>query len=103
MYVIYCGVLLGLLGTGIKYDLLLDQQVPHIVFGYKTSEEIWSCNPGNYYNLKIFCCVTYAQVKIDKLEHKAIKYILMGYGSGVKGYRLCCTDQDSPGFTIVEM
>ena len=42
-------------------------------------------------------------MKIDKLEHKAIKYILMGYGSGVKGYRLCCTDQDSLGFTIVEM
>ena len=35
-----------------------------------------------------------------KLEPRAKKYIFIGYASGVKGYRLWCTDLKSPGYII---
>ena len=73
---------------------------PHTKIGCKTPEEMWSGNPADYSNLRIFGCPAYARVKTDKLEPRAVKCILVGYASGVKGYRLWCTDQDSPRFII---
>ena len=73
---------------------------PHTKIGCKTPEEMWSGNPADYSNLRIFGCPAYACVKADKLEPRAVKCILVGYASGVKGYRLCCTDEDSPRFII---
>lgn len=60
---------------------------------------MWSGNLTDYSNLRIFGCSAYTHVKIDKLELRAVKFILMiRYSSRVKGYSLWCTDQDSPTF-----
>ncbi|XXG47507.1 hypothetical protein AAC387_Pa02g2143 [Persea americana] len=72
----------------------------HTKIGCKTPEETWSGNLADYSNLRIFGCPSYAHVKINKLEPRAVKRILVGYAYGVKEYRLWCTDQDSPRFII---
>jgi len=51
-------------------------------------EEVWSGNPVDYSNLKIFGCLAYSHVNEGKLEPRAKKCIFLGYGSGVKGYHL---------------
>jgi hypothetical protein len=38
--------------------------------------------------LRVFGCTTYAHVDNGKLEPRAVKYIFLGYGSGVKAYKL---------------
>nr|AAX95987.1 retrotransposon protein, putative, unclassified [Oryza sativa Japonica Group]ABA92387.1 retrotransposon protein, putative, unclassified [Oryza sativa Japonica Group] len=38
--------------------------------------------------LKVFGCTTYAYVDNGKLDPRAIKCLFLGYGSGVKGYKL---------------
>ncbi|WVZ79960.1 hypothetical protein U9M48_027482, partial [Paspalum notatum var. saurae] len=42
----------------------------------------------DYSRLKVFGCLAYAHVDNGKLEPRAAKYIFLGYGSGVKGYKL---------------
>ena len=63
-------------------------------------EEMWSGNPTDYSNLRIFGCPTFGHVKTNKLEPGAVKCILVGNASGLKNYRLWSTDQDSPRFII---
>nr|ABA97036.1 retrotransposon protein, putative, Ty1-copia subclass [Oryza sativa Japonica Group] len=38
--------------------------------------------------LRVFGCTAYAHVDNGKLEHRAIKCLFLGYGLGVKGYKL---------------
>jgi hypothetical protein len=54
----------------------------------KTPIEVWSGTPVDYSLLKVFGCTTYAHVDNGKLEPRAIKCLFLGYGSGVKGYKL---------------
>ncbi|KAG8473990.1 hypothetical protein CXB51_034146 [Gossypium anomalum] len=56
----------------------------------KTPQEVWSGNPANYSNLKIFGCPAYAHVDNGKLEPRSIKCVFLGYKAGVKGYKLLC-------------
>lgn len=49
---------------------------------------VWSGTPANYSQLKVFGCTAYAHVDNGKLEPRAIKCLFLGYGSGVKGYKL---------------
>jgi hypothetical protein len=42
---------------------------------------MWLGNLADYFILRIFDCSAYARVKIDKLEPRAVKCILVGYGS----------------------
>jgi hypothetical protein len=49
----------------------------------KTPIEVWSGTPVDYSQLKVFGCTANG-----KLEPRAIKYLFLGYGSGVKGYKL---------------
>ncbi|KAG8488964.1 hypothetical protein CXB51_016964 [Gossypium anomalum] len=58
----------------------------------KTPQEIWSGNPANYSNLKIFRCLAYANVDNGKLEPRSIKCVVLGYKAGVKGYNLWCPE-----------
>ena len=51
-------------------------------------EKVRSGNPVDYSNLKIFGCPAYSHVNEGKLEPCAKKCIFLGYGSGIKGYRL---------------
>ncbi|KAG8492942.1 hypothetical protein CXB51_012660 [Gossypium anomalum] len=56
----------------------------------KTPQEVWSSNPADYSDLKIFGCHVYATVNNGKLEPRSIKCVFLGYKVGVKGYKLCC-------------
>ena len=58
----------------------------------KTPQEVWSGNPTNYSDLKIFGCPAYAHVDNGKLEPRSIKCIFLGYKAGVKGYKLWCPE-----------
>jgi hypothetical protein len=54
----------------------------------KTPIEMWSGSPYDYSQLRVFGCTAYAHIDNGKLEPRAIKCIFLGYGSGVKAYKL---------------
>ncbi|GJV78762.1 retrotransposon protein, putative, ty1-copia subclass [Tanacetum coccineum] len=58
--------------------------------------EMWSGHLSDYEMLRIFDCVAYPHDKQGKLEPRAIKYVLLGYPEGVKGYKLYRLDDKSP-------
>jgi len=68
---------------------------PHSALDFKVPEEIWSGNPVDYSNLRIFGCLAYAHVNDGKLAPRAVKCIFLGYASESKGYRLWCSDPKS--------
>ena len=53
---------------------------------------VWLGKPVDYSNLRIFGCPDYAHVNNGKLVPRAQKCTFVGYGSGVKGYRLLYVD-----------
>ena len=61
---------------------------PSTAIGKKTPFEMWSGSPCDYSKLRVFGCTAYAHVDNGKLEPRAIKCIFLGYGSGVKAYKL---------------
>ncbi|KAG8474128.1 hypothetical protein CXB51_033787 [Gossypium anomalum] len=63
----------------------LINQSPSVAIEKKTSQEVWSGNPANYSDLKIFGCPAYAHVDNGKLEPRSIKCVFLGYKTGVKG------------------
>ncbi|KAG8473472.1 hypothetical protein CXB51_035785 [Gossypium anomalum] len=65
---------------------------PSVAIEKKTSQEVWSGNPANYSDLKIFGCPAYAHVDNGKLEPRSIKCVFLGYKAGVKGYKLWCPE-----------
>ncbi|KAG8478240.1 hypothetical protein CXB51_028177 [Gossypium anomalum] len=65
---------------------------PSVVIKKKTPQEVWSGNPANYSDLKIFGCPAYAHVDNGKLEPRSIKCVFLGYKAGVKGYKLWCPE-----------
>ncbi|KAG8474442.1 hypothetical protein CXB51_034036 [Gossypium anomalum] len=65
---------------------------PSVTIEKKTPQEVWSSNPANYSDLKIFECPAYAHVDNEKLEPRSIKYVFLGYKAGVKGYKLWCPE-----------
>ena len=57
----------------------------------KTPYEAWTGNKPNVGHLRIFGCDAYAHIPKDerrKLDSKTKRSIFLGYGNGVKGYRL---------------
>ena len=61
---------------------------PSIPLEKKTPIEVWSGSFADYSQLRVFGCTAYAHVDTGKLEPRAVKCIFLGYGSGVKAYRL---------------
>jgi hypothetical protein len=61
---------------------------PSTAINKKTPLEVWSGSPYDYSQLKVFGCTAYAHVDNGKLEPRAIKGVFLGYGSGVKAYKL---------------
>ena len=60
-----------------------------------TRYEVWKGYKPNVNNLSIFGCSAYAHIPKDersKMDPKAKKSIFLGYGIGVKEYRLFDTD-----------
>ena len=75
-------------------------RAPSTALNFKTPKEVWSGTPADYSDLKMFGCPAYMHVNEGKLEPRAKKCIFLGYASGVKGYRLWCSDPKSPKFII---
>ncbi|KAG8480237.1 hypothetical protein CXB51_024800 [Gossypium anomalum] len=65
---------------------------PSVAIEKKTPQEVWSGNPANYSDLKIFGCPAYAHVNNGKLEPRSIKCVFLGYKASVKGYKLWCPE-----------
>ncbi|KAG8503825.1 hypothetical protein CXB51_001964 [Gossypium anomalum] len=56
---------------------------PSIAIEKKTPQEVWSGNPANYSDLKIFGRPAYAHVDNGKLEPSSIKCFFLGYKAGI--------------------
>ena len=65
---------------------------PSSAINFECPEKIWSGKTIDYSNLKVFGCPAYAHVIAGKLDPRSIKRVFLGYGDGVKGYRLWCLD-----------
>ncbi|KAG8492823.1 hypothetical protein CXB51_010147 [Gossypium anomalum] len=65
---------------------------PSVAIEKKTPQEVWSGNPANYFDLKMFGCPVYAHVDNGKLEPRSIKCVFLSYKAGVKGYKLWCPE-----------
>ncbi|GKC30626.1 retrotransposon protein, putative, ty1-copia subclass [Tanacetum coccineum] len=76
---------------------------PSTTIEKKTPMKIWSGHPSDYEMLRIFCCVAYSNVKQGKLKLSAIKYVLLEYPEGVKGYRLYRLNGESPKISVEEL
>ena len=61
---------------------------PSIALNKKTPIEVWSGSPADYSQLRVFGCTAYAHVDNGKLEQWVVKFIFLGYKSGVKGFKL---------------
>jgi hypothetical protein len=64
---------------------------PSTTIECKIPEEVWTGHPCNYSNLKVFGCDAYALIpkhQRSKLDPKSKRLIFVGYGDGIKGYRL---------------
>jgi hypothetical protein len=66
----------------------LVNRTPSTVIDYKTPYEVWSGKPADYTGLCVFGCPAYYHVSEGKLEPRSKKGLFMGYGAGVKGYRI---------------
>ena len=70
----------------------LINRCPSTTLEMKTPEEVWFGRPTDYSRLKVFGCTTYAHIKHNKLEPRALRCVLIGYPEGVKDYRLWCLE-----------
>ncbi|GJW41855.1 retrovirus-related pol polyprotein from transposon TNT 1-94 [Tanacetum coccineum] len=70
----------------------LINRYPHISLDGNIPEILWSGNSVEYSNLRVFGCPVYVHVNEGKLVPRAVKCVFLGYGSGVKGYRVWCPD-----------
>ena len=61
---------------------------PHTGIHLKTPYEMWSGKSADYSNLRVFGCSAYYHVSEGKLEPRAKKGVFVGYGDGVKGFRI---------------
>ncbi|GJW92213.1 transposable element [Tanacetum coccineum] len=61
---------------------------PATAIDCKTPIEVWTGKPADYSKLRVFGCPAYYHVSDGKLNPRANKGIFMGYGDGVKGYRI---------------
>jgi hypothetical protein len=82
----------GLWAEAASTSSYLINHSPNKAIDFKIPEEVCTCKPIDYSNLGIFGCPAYDHVNNGKLVPRAQKCTFIGYGSGVKGYRLLCAD-----------
>ncbi|KAG8480092.1 hypothetical protein CXB51_025341 [Gossypium anomalum] len=92
MYVVKCQLTEVVLGRSSLYYIFLINRSPSVATEKKTPQEVWSSNPANYSDLKIFGCPAYAHIDNGELEPRSIKCVFLGYKAGVKGYKLWCPE-----------
>jgi len=75
-------------GEAINIACFLINMIPFTAIGLKTPIEIWNGKTANYSNLRVFGCNAYCHVNEGKLVPRSRKGLFIGYGDGVKGYRI---------------
>ncbi|KAL1200650.1 Retrovirus-related Pol polyprotein from transposon TNT 1-94 [Cardamine amara subsp. amara] len=88
VYALKCWVGKKVPGRSSKYGCYLINHGPHTSIKCKIPAEVWSGKCVDYFHLKVFGCTIYYHVSEGKLEPRARKGVFMGYGDGVKGYRI---------------
>lgn len=78
----------------------LINKCPSSAIEFNTPDELWNGRVADYSYLRPFGCRAYAHIRQDKLQPRALKCIFLGYPTGVKGYKLWCTE---PGMNKVIM
>lgn len=82
------GWLGGFWAEAVNTACYLINRGPHTGIDCKTPYEVWSGKPADYSLLRIFGSTVYYHVNEGKLEPRAKKGVFVGFGSGVKGYRV---------------
>jgi hypothetical protein len=57
----------------------------------KVVEEVWTGNEVHYSSLRVFGCPAYVHIpskERSKLDPKSRQCVFLGYGKGVKGYKI---------------
>lgn len=70
----------------------LINRAPYAAIQFKTPQELWSGQPADYSNLRVFGCIAYYHVNEGKLASRAKKGLFMGYPDGVKGFKIWCLE-----------
>ena len=61
---------------------------PHTRISCKIPYELWSGTTPDYSTLRVFGCIAYYHVKDSKLDPRVKKGCFLGYGDGVKGFKI---------------
>lgn len=77
-----------ILGETIATTRHLINRCQLVSFNFKTLKEVWFGKPIKHDHLQFYGCVTYVRFREDKLEPMALKFMFLGYPSGVKVYKL---------------
>lgn len=80
------------MGEIVKTAAYLINRCPSSAINLSTLEELWRERPTNHQKLKVIGCLVYAHIKQDKLEHRAVRCVMIGYPTEVKGYGLWCLE-----------
>ena len=67
---------------------------PSTALNFKVPEYMWTGYQPSYSHLRPFGCIGYVHVNQGKLNPRSIKWIFLGYPSGVKGYKLWLVDEN---------
>ncbi|KAG8480706.1 hypothetical protein CXB51_025391 [Gossypium anomalum] len=65
MYVVKCQLIEVVLGRSSLYCIFLINRSPSVTIEKKTPQEVWSGNPANYFDLKIFGCLVKVVISKD--------------------------------------
>nr|GEW96306.1 retrovirus-related Pol polyprotein from transposon TNT 1-94 [Tanacetum cinerariifolium] len=99
LYVLQGTVVYGTAGVATSKASLDDSKLWHYRLGHIGEKDLLMAIFQKYYGqaipliiliLEFFGCPVYVHVNKGKLVPRAVKCIFLGYGSGVKGYRVWC-------------
>ena len=87
----YANLQQELWGEALLTACYLVNRSPSTTIDCKILEEVWIGQQCDYSNLRVFGCEAYALIpknQRSKLDPKSRKLTFVGYGDGIKGYRL---------------
>ena len=87
---IHCGLPKTLWVDAVSTTAYLINRGPSVPLGFKIPEEVWTTKELKDSHLRTFGCTAYVHIdpeKIDKLDAKAVKCYIIGYGSDLFCYR----------------
>lgn len=74
----------------LSHATFIVNRLPRSGVEYKTLMEVWLGSHASYDNVHIFGCLTYYNVRDEKIDLRAYKTLFKGSSQEVKGYNLWC-------------